>query len=79
MKQHRLHLLVCAGTGCVASQSFVIKKRLEREIKKKNLSDEIKVVTTGCQGFCEKGPILIVQPDDIFYIFSEIYEIYFTL
>ncbi|NIM13050.1 MAG: 4Fe-4S dicluster domain-containing protein [Candidatus Aminicenantes bacterium] len=67
MKEHRLHLLVCAGTGCVACRSFEIREELEKEIVKQGLQDEVKVVTTGCQGFCERGPIVIVQPDGIFY------------
>ncbi len=67
MKEHRLHLLVCAGTGCVACHSFEIKEKLEQEIFRQGLQDEVKVVTTGCQGFCERGPIVIVQPDGIFY------------
>ena len=67
MKEHRLHVLICAGTGCVACRSFDIKEALEQEITRQGLQDEVKVVTTGCQGFCEKGPIVIVQPDGIFY------------
>ncbi|MCP5105867.1 MAG: NADH-quinone oxidoreductase subunit NuoF [bacterium] len=67
MKEHRLHLLVCAGTGCVACRSFEIREELEQEIIRQKLQDEVKVVTTGCQGFCEQGPIVIVQPDGIFY------------
>ena len=67
MKEHRLHVLICAGTGCVACHSFDIKEALEQEITRQGLQDEVKVVTTGCQGFCEKGPIVIVQPDGIFY------------
>lgn len=67
MKEHRLHVLICAGTGCVACGSFDVKEALEQEITRQGLQDEVKVVTTGCQGFCEKGPIVIVQPDGIFY------------
>jgi len=67
MNEHRLHLLVCAGTGCVACGSFKIRKELEKEIVKQGLQDEVKVVATECQGFCEGGPIVIVQPDGIFY------------
>ncbi len=67
MKEHRLHLLVCAGTGCVACRSFEIREELEEEIVRQGLQEEVKIVTTGCQGFCEKGPIVIVQPDGIFY------------
>ena len=67
MKQYRSHLLVCAGTGCVSTGSFKIKEALEKEIKKRNLQDEVQVVATGCNGFCERGPIVLVQPDGIFY------------
>ena len=67
MKQYRAHLLVCAGTGCVSSGSFKIKEALEKEIAKRRLQDEVQVVATGCNGFCERGPIVMVQPDGIFY------------
>ncbi len=67
MKQYRTHLLVCAGTGCVSCGSFKIKEALEKEIKAKGLDKEVQVVATGCNGFCERGPIVLVQPDGIFY------------
>ncbi|MFQ6092153.1 MAG: NADH-quinone oxidoreductase subunit NuoF [bacterium] len=67
MKPYRAHLLVCAGTGCVSNRAFRIKEVLEREIVKRGLGDEILVVTTGCNGFCERGPIMVAQPDGIFY------------
>ena len=67
MKQFRTHLLVCAGTGCVSCGSFKIKEALEREVKKRNLQEEVQIITTGCNGFCERGPILMVQPDGVFY------------
>jgi NADH:ubiquinone oxidoreductase subunit F (NADH-binding)/(2Fe-2S) ferredoxin/NAD-dependent dihydropyrimidine dehydrogenase PreA subunit len=66
-QEYRQHLLVCAGTGCVANHSHKIKEALEKEITKRHLHDEVQVITTGCQGFCERGPIVIVQPDGIFY------------
>lgn len=66
-KGFRLDLLVCAGTGCVANHSFEIQKELREEIMRQGLQDEIRVIATGCQGFCERGPIVIVQPDGIFY------------
>ncbi len=67
MKHHRTHVLVCAGTGCVSCGSFGIKDALEQEIRKRKLEDEVLVVATGCNGFCEKGPIVMVHPDGIFY------------
>jgi len=67
LKLYRTHLLVCAGTGCVSCGSFKVKDALEKEIRKKGLQEEVLVVTTGCNGFCERGPILLVHPDGIFY------------
>ena len=59
--------MICAGTGCVSCGSFKIMEALEKVIRKRNLQDEIQVVATGCNGFCERGPIVLVQPDGIFY------------
>jgi NADH:ubiquinone oxidoreductase subunit F (NADH-binding)/(2Fe-2S) ferredoxin len=64
---YRVHLMVCAGTACVSNKSFEIKEALEKEIKKQGLENEVLVVTTGCNGFCERGPLLVVQPGNIFY------------
>ncbi|MBU2461918.1 NADH-quinone oxidoreductase subunit NuoF [bacterium] len=67
MEQYRANLLICAGTGCVACGSFKVKQALEEELKKHNLQNEIKIVLTGCNGFCARGPITIVYPEGIFY------------
>jgi len=67
LKPYRTHLLVCAGTGCVSSGAFTLKEALEKEIAGRGLEDEVLVVATGCNGFCERGPIVIVHPDNIFY------------
>jgi NADH:ubiquinone oxidoreductase subunit F (NADH-binding)/(2Fe-2S) ferredoxin/NAD-dependent dihydropyrimidine dehydrogenase PreA subunit len=64
---YRTHCLVCAGTGCVSCGSFQLGTLLEAEVAKRGLADEIQVVRTGCQGFCAEGPVLIVQPDGVFY------------
>jgi NADH:ubiquinone oxidoreductase subunit F (NADH-binding)/(2Fe-2S) ferredoxin len=64
---YRTHCLICTGTGCVAGGSFNLRKTLEAEIAKRNLAAEVQVITTGCQGFCAEGPIMIVQPDGVFY------------
>lgn len=66
-KAYRAELLICAGTGCVSNRSFKVRDALIEEINKRDLSEEIQVVATGCQGFCAQGPIMIVQPDGIFY------------
>jgi NADH:ubiquinone oxidoreductase subunit F (NADH-binding)/(2Fe-2S) ferredoxin/Pyruvate/2-oxoacid:ferredoxin oxidoreductase delta subunit len=63
----RTHLLVCAGTGCVSCGAFAIREGLEAEVRRRGLDGEVRVVATGCNGFCERGPIVLVQPDGIFY------------
>jgi len=60
-------VLICAGTGCVASGSRKVTARLKEELDRQGLAEQIKVVNTGCHGFCEQGPIVIVEPGDIFY------------
>lgn len=67
MSTYRTDLLLCGGTGCIASGSLEVKDALEKELEKRGLDREIRVIETGCNGFCAQGPILIVQPDDIFY------------
>jgi NADP-reducing hydrogenase subunit HndC len=67
MTQFKMHLLVCGGTGCRASESEQLFHNLRKEITDKGLENEVQVITTGCFGFCEKGPIVKVMPDDTFY------------
>jgi len=67
MNTYRMHLMLCAGTGCVSNGSYRIKAALERELARRNLEEEVAVVTTGCNGFCAQGPVMTVQPEGIFY------------
>ena len=60
-------ILVCGGTGCTSSDSIQIIENLRTEIKKADLEGRVEVLLTGCFGFCAKGPIVKVYPDDIFY------------
>ena len=60
-------ILVCCGTGCTSSDSIQIIENLRNEIKKADLEGRAEVHLTGCFGFCAKGPIVKVYPDDIFY------------
>jgi NADH:ubiquinone oxidoreductase subunit F (NADH-binding)/(2Fe-2S) ferredoxin/NAD-dependent dihydropyrimidine dehydrogenase PreA subunit len=66
-KAGRTQLLICAGTGCVSCKSFEVHDALVAEIMARGLEDEAQVIATGCQGFCAQGPIMIVQPEGIFY------------
>ena len=63
---YRSHVLICTGTGCVSSGAGKLKKTYCRT-GRTGLQKEIKVVDTGCHGFCEKGPIVIVYPEGVFY------------
>jgi len=65
---HKMELLICGGTGCKSAQSDLIKENLEKEIKAAGLEDIVYVSITGCFGFCEKGPIVKITPDDVFYV-----------
>ncbi len=67
MKVFRSHLLMCAGTACVSCGTFKVRARLEKELKDRGLDEEVKVVITGCNGFCAEGPIMVVYPEGIFY------------
>ncbi len=68
MAKFNNHILVCAGTGCRASESEQIVENLKLAIENNNLSDEVQVVRTGCFGFCEKGPVVKMIPDNTFYV-----------
>lgn len=63
-----LQVLICGGTGCKASSSAKIAENFKKEIAKQQIGEKIDIVTTGCFGFCEKGPIVKIIPDNTFYI-----------
>ena len=67
MSKYSMHLLVCGGTGCRASSSDAIVENLKNEIQLNGLEETVQVIMTGCFGFCEKGPIVKVMPDNTFY------------
>lgn len=63
----KTYCLLCGGTGCHATGSIPVKDALQSEIESKGLADKVKVVETGCNGFCAMGPLLVLHPGDIFY------------
>ena len=63
-----MHLLLCGGTSCHASESDAIVCNLRDELEAKGLMDSVQVIMTGCFGFCEKGPIVKVMPDNTIYV-----------
>ncbi len=63
----RAHVLICSGTGCTSSGSAAVREALAAELEKRELTEEIKLVHTGCFGLCALGPIMIVYPEGVFY------------
>lgn len=68
MSKFTMHILVCGGTGCISAQSNEIVEQLEFYINEANMSEEVQVLKTGCFGFCEKGPVVKILPDNTFYV-----------
>ena len=60
-------ITICSGTGCHAYGCEKVADAFKKEIKKKKLSRKVKVRTTGCHGFCERGPLVVIYPKKIFY------------
>jgi len=60
-------LMVCAGTGCVSAKSLPLRDAFHLELRRRGLDRQVKVVATGCNGFCAHGPICVVQPEGVFY------------
>lgn len=67
-KEEKIEIHICGGTGCKASQSDKILANLDEAIKVNGLSNKVTVSITGCFGFCEKGPIVKISPDNVFYV-----------
>ena len=62
------YILVCGGTGCESSNADAIYKNLIAEAQRAGVDHRVQIVKTGCFGFCEKGPIVKVLPEDSFYV-----------
>jgi NADH-quinone oxidoreductase subunit F/NADP-reducing hydrogenase subunit HndC len=62
------YILTCGGTACESNKGVEIYERLLAEAKKQGVADQVQIVKTGCFGFCEKGPIVKVLPEDSFYV-----------
>jgi NADH:ubiquinone oxidoreductase subunit F (NADH-binding)/(2Fe-2S) ferredoxin/ferredoxin len=68
MTKVKQNILVCGGTGCIASESERIIEKLKAELENVGLAKEVDVVKTGCFGFCGQGPVVKVHPDNVFYV-----------
>src|SRR4030043_983465 len=67
-KERSLPLItICNGTGCHATGCVGVLKAFRQEIESQGLVNKVNIKATGCHGFCERGPIVVIQPGDIFY------------
>ena len=63
----KIYLTVCGGTGCHAYGSAKVADIFNEKIKEEKLKDKVSLLVTGCHGFCEQGPIVVIRPKNIFY------------
>ncbi|MDI6689678.1 MAG: NADH-ubiquinone oxidoreductase-F iron-sulfur binding region domain-containing protein [Actinomycetota bacterium] len=67
MSNRRCTILVCQGTGCISGGAEQIFSSLEEEVARLNLGESVQIKRTGCHGFCQRGPLVIIEPESIFY------------
>ncbi len=68
MSTIRCNILVCGGTACLSSDSEKVARNFELILKAKGYDHEVRLIKTGCFGFCEQGPIVKIEPDNVFYV-----------
>ena len=64
---HKRHIAICGGTGCLSSNSKQIKEEFEKLIKEFKLEDKVTINLVGCFGFCSQGPFVKIYPEDTLY------------
>ncbi len=67
MTKVRTQLMLCSGTGCQANKAIPFRDALAKELERRGLAEEVKIIETGCNGFCAVGPVMLVQPEGIYY------------
>ncbi len=60
-------VMVCGGTGCQASNSQTVIDALRDELSRQGLDQSVRLCVTGCHGFCEQGPVMVIEPGNVFY------------
>ncbi len=65
---YKQYILVCGGTACESNRGIALFNALKQAVEENGLVNEVQVVRTGCLGFCEKGPIVKILPQDTFYV-----------
>ena len=63
----KITIRMCLSTGCRAKKSIKVISALEDELNKQGLQEKVEIKRTGCHGFCEMGPIMVIEPANIFY------------
>ncbi len=71
----RMQVLICGGTGCLSSHSKEIRSEFDIELTKLGIRSEVQLVMTGCFGLCQKGPVVIVYPDETFYSHVQVRDV----
>src|SRR4030042_4086436 len=66
-RENKSIITVCAGTGCMACGCEPVVAAFREALKESNLENEVEIKTTGCHGFCERGPLVVLRPDGTFY------------
>ncbi len=67
MSDRRCTVLICQGTGCISGGAEQIFSSLEKEVTRLNLEESVQIKRTGCHGFCQRGPLVVIEPESIFY------------
>lgn len=62
-----IEVRVCAGSGCIANGALDVADHFEQAIEGRGLTEAMRVVRTGCHGLCAQGPVVVIEPADIFY------------
>ena len=63
----RREIRICAGTACHASGRVALRKAVDAALAERRLTAKVAVIETGCHGFCEQGPIMVLRPHGVFY------------
>ena len=59
---------ICAGMGCLDRDNGRIISAFEKEVGKTKLKNKVDILATGCHGYCEKGPLVVIHPEEICYV-----------
>jgi NADH-quinone oxidoreductase subunit F len=73
--RYRRRITICNGTGCRACGGASVTAAFRAELESRGLADEIEVLATGCHGYCERGPIVVIQPEGILYQRVEVEDV----